>query len=1465
MKKLYFVSVLLLGIIVESGAQTLLHYWNFNNSTDQSTLLTPTISLVGSATITHEAGGSSLIEVPGTGANFSTENLNARNGDASGDHLRFNNPGSGGSLLFSIPTTGYTDVIIKYATRRSSTTAAAENQVITYTTDGVNYMSFTSLTPDAANPALATLDFSSIVAVENNPDFSIRIACVQGTGGTTGNHRFDNFTVEGINMNGDTSAPEVSFSPLNNATGVFITENLVITFNEDVRLIDNNAIDNTNVDALVELRAGSAFGQLVDFDATVSGKVITVNPTVDLGTAQVYYLALIEDVVEDLSDNAIATTKSILFETLEEQTVFTAGDLLFVAYRMNASGTDDEIALLTFVNILPGTLINFTDAKYTDNAIPQCSGGFTWKAPAADVAAGTVLTIKTDAITPSIGSASGSGFGLSSSGDQVIVYTGSAANPIYITALSSNAWAGANSSCSGNTSKIPSALADQQNALSLSTAPGNTSGNTVNAYYNGMHSGTVAELKAAILNPINWVGVASGTAAQTWPTWAFPGPPSVTTMTVVNQNTLKISFNNALDATSAASIDNYAGIADLQSATLSEDGKQVTLTYNTSFSVGNTYTLTVDNLINTSGLQMFTAYTKSFTYNTKISLATKFVAVNENAGNVNITLNVENPSTSSVTISLKPAPWSTATSGDHSYQTQVVNLDGASALTQNISIPIVDDNLAEQDEYLVIALENADGLSVTGSTYFTLFIKDNDRAAPTGNKSIELSHVTSYAPPLDGTAEIVAHDPLSNRIFIVSSVENRLDIADFSNPSSVAHIASIDMAPYGGITSVAVKDGIVAVASPNADQQQNGSVVFLDTNGTFKKQVSVGALPDMITFSPDGTKVLTANEGQPNDSYTIDPEGSVSVIDISGGITGLMQSHVSTLLFEQFNSETTALVAAGVRKLKSTSTLSRDLEPEYITVSEDSKKAWVTLQENNAIAEINLETKTYTGIWPLGKKDLSAFGSGFDASDNNGVILNANWPVKSFYIPDGVGNFTAGGTRFLVTANEGDEREYAGLNERTTVSAVILDPTIFPNASVLKETHNLGRLRITNLSGDADADGDYDELNVVGARSFTIWNASTHEKVYDSGDDFERITAADPVYGALFNADHENNTFKGRSRAKGPEPEGIAIATFNDHTYAFVALERVGGIMVYDVTDPSDVKFVDYKNNRGTVTYTGDHGPEGIAFISRENSPDGKRYVLVANEISGTVSVYEVQGKDDQAIAFDEITDKTIGDEAFQLSASATSELDIAFSTEGDEVTIDGSEVTLAKAGFVTISASQPGNDFFNAAAAVERSFCVNPAKPAITVSGDGSESLVLSSTEADNYQWFKDGDEMDGETGRTLAITEEGVYAVQVYTEECYSVLSDNLPIIVTGLGAIEKSEISLFPIPVEDQLSLTLPANGVKKVTIFDSNGRARMTTVVTGAKTVLAVNDLNHGYFILRVETSSGKIFHSKFIKK
>jgi 2',3'-cyclic-nucleotide 2'-phosphodiesterase (5'-nucleotidase family) len=529
----------------------------------------------------------------------------------------------------------------------------------------------------------------------------------------------------------------------------------------------------------------------------------------------------------------------------------------------------------------------------------------------------------------------------------------------------------------------------------------------------------------------------------------------------------------------------------------------------------------------------------------------------------------------------------------------------------------------------------------------------------TSNGFSLLTELGNFASTNGG--EIPAFDALSKRLFVVAGpVVEILDLSDPTTPLKISDLAldTSGLAPGFELVpnSVAVgkagtpSAGIVAVALAVRDgfnNQQLGQVQFFNTTtGAFLGKVTVGFLPDMVVFSPDGTKVLTADEGEANEDYTIDPVGSVSIINLNA--VDLSNSTVQRAGFESFNAQQAALEAAGVRIFGPNATVAQDLEPEYITFNGDGTKAWVTLQENNAIAVVDIATGTIESILPLGLKDHSLAGNGLDASDRDvdgssdagGKINIQNWPVFGLYQPDSIASFSVNGLTYYVTANEGDTRVrptdddlLAGVdegdifNEETRLgdSAYILDPTVFPDAATLKLNENLGRLTVTTASGDIDGDGDFDQIVVPGARSFSIWD-SNGTLVYDSGDDFEQITAR--VLPTFFNASNDNNSFDNRSDNKGPEPEGLAIGKVGARTYAFIGLERIGGVMAYDVTVPTAPTFVQYINTRDFTadpeTNVTDSGPEGLTFIAAEDSPNGKPLLVVSNEVSQTTSVFEV-------------------------------------------------------------------------------------------------------------------------------------------------------------------------------------------------------------------------------------------------
>lgn len=933
----------------------------------------------------------------------------------------------------------------------------------------------------------------------------------------------------------------------------------------------------------------------------------------------------------------------------------------------------------------------------------------------------------------------------------------------------------------------------------------------------------------------------------------------------------------------------------------------------------------------------------------------------------------------------------------------------------------------------------------------------------TDEPPITLKPLGTYQAGGAGSAEIVAYDAASRRLFVVNAATSTVDILNVRDPRSPVKVATIDTAKFGSPNSVAVHDGLVAVAIESKPKTEVGRVALYDVKGNLLAAVRVGSLPDMVTFTPDGKYVLVANEGEPSGygAGEVDPEGSVSILRVPKNLTQvrkLRDSDVRTAGFRQFNGKETELRAQGIRIYGPGANAAQDFEPEYIAVSEDSRRAYVTLQENNAIAEIDIEQARVVKLRPLGFKDYSAtpqvtatyewkqrpsigttaagqtlrlggfsglayegvtgdgklrfithtdrgpngeptdirrpfllpkfnprvvrftldpangkfelteqialraqdgrllsgvsntalstdtnqpyndeipvdlrdqvlpldplggdfegivvaadgsfwmadeyrpsiyhfsksgrlierlipagthaaagvptpapgvagkFGAealpaviaqrrqnrgfeaiaiqdgklyawvqsplrnpatlgnstlnamqnvrvvefdpgtratrqflyvmdntpatgpddtradkigdavavpgggflvlerdddsvakdaletidkkvyamslegatdisavgsfvvggvtksvdqmtadelaavgvvpaskrlhvdlaqagyagvekveglalldsgqlalindndfgvagividnttgrftlapgyvpeevvlgivnvpGLDASDRDERIDIRSWPVFGMYQPDAIAAFTAGRgaarARYLITANEGDARDWPGFAEEARVGSLSLDPTAFPDAADLQRNANLGRLNVTKSLGDVDGDGDYDALYTLGGRSFSIWGLDG-SLVFDSGSDFERIIAArNPEY---FNASNDDRAFDSRSDNKGPEPEAVTVGTVGERTYAFIGLERMSGIMIYDVTQPRSPVFVDYVNNRdfsvepATAAAARDLGPEGVIFIDAKDSPTRAPLLVVANEVSGTVTLYGV-------------------------------------------------------------------------------------------------------------------------------------------------------------------------------------------------------------------------------------------------
>jgi DNA-binding beta-propeller fold protein YncE len=514
---------------------------------------------------------------------------------------------------------------------------------------------------------------------------------------------------------------------------------------------------------------------------------------------------------------------------------------------------------------------------------------------------------------------------------------------------------------------------------------------------------------------------------------------------------------------------------------------------------------------------------------------------------------------------------------------------------------------------------------------------------PEGGPTLRLSVISDYRGGLFSTKAVegpVAYDPVSRKLFVPSQPRRRVEIIDISDPYNPLVRAPIELGAIGaGVAHTAFGDGLVAVAIQGLEKTKPGYVLFFDDGGDpLSAPVTVGNQPSMLAFTPDGSRLIVTNRGEATDDYTDDPEGTVSIIRLRERL-GILTPEVSTIRFKRFNDQREQLVADGVRLTGPGASVIEDLEPESIALSANGKTAWVTLQRNNAIAQIDVRDVSAKKIFGLGAKDHSIADNGLDASDQDGTINITSWLLSAWYEPDMLAAYQVNGVTYLVTANEGDPRDFgeSQYNETKRVAELNLDPIAFPDPD-LADSENLGRLKVSAIEGDEDGDGDQDRLYAFGGRSFSIWT-TTGELVFDSGRKMEQIIAeAIPDW---FNTTDDANVFDSRSDDRGPEPEAMTVGEIDGRSYAFITFERIGGVMAFDITNPFAPRFEQYLNNRnfaidpaevcqkdqeqeGDCLLIGDLSPEGVVFISRADSPIDAPLLVMNHETSDSVSIIRI-------------------------------------------------------------------------------------------------------------------------------------------------------------------------------------------------------------------------------------------------
>lgn len=518
-------------------------------------------------------------------------------------------------------------------------------------------------------------------------------------------------------------------------------------------------------------------------------------------------------------------------------------------------------------------------------------------------------------------------------------------------------------------------------------------------------------------------------------------------------------------------------------------------------------------------------------------------------------------------------------------------------------------------------------------------------AASSLSAQITHQHVAS-ASGVNSEGEIVAYDAGSGNFFVTNPDTDSLDVFSYSAGVLTLH-SSILLT--GAPNSVDVYSGLVAVAVEGATKQDLGRVEFFDA-ATFASSASVvvGALPDMLTFTPDGTKVIVANEGEADEATgLVNPEGSVSIVDVASRTA-------QTASFVPFNAQSAALQAAGVRISSANGiSLAQDMEPEYVAVSADGATAYVACQENNAFAVVDIAAATITEIRALGEKDHSLPGNAFDASNQDGIDGNfQSWPVKGYYMPDGICTFTVNGVEYVASANEGDGRDdFPGFGDETRGKDLEADFTMdtedptpdtgLYTSAQLNDSALLGRLKMVTspydiARGDTDGDGDVDQLYSFGARSVTIWDTAGNV-VFDSADVLEQAMLANGLWQ------------EGRSDDKGPEPEAVVFGQVSGVPCLFVGLERTNAVCVFDVTDPVNaalVDVIDVPGESGLAAF----GPEGLKFLPAAISPLGVETLAVTSEVGGVLSLFSLalgQG------SLGQVTPFGAGCDGLMLSSSA--------------------------------------------------------------------------------------------------------------------------------------------------------------------------------------------------------------------
>lgn len=462
-----------------------------------------------------------------------------------------------------------------------------------------------------------------------------------------------------------------------------------------------------------------------------------------------------------------------------------------------------------------------------------------------------------------------------------------------------------------------------------------------------------------------------------------------------------------------------------------------------------------------------------------------------------------------------------------------------------------------------------------------------------------------------GGAEIVVFDPTHNTLYVAGggpcwsawrvSPEGELTQTAARSYSSAQGWTAPSLAvdPLGRGFAVVVWSPLVWDETPGMLQ------VVRTWDQAIVWQLPIGYQPDCVAFTPDGSKVIIANECEPRD---IDRAGGITIVDLKGvahcsDIAGL--NEVASYSFEAQHLAR-GVTLQGLRIAPAlAATPALDIEPEYLAPTDDG--VWVTLQENNALAYFDFASRTWTRIVPLG-----TIAGPIDTSDVDGPRLNDRLDIDMLPMPDSIEIFRVRGRDFLLLANEGERRDNDNIAFADAAKRGMIDAEVLQRLDALFE-HGasaptaMGGLRISTIDGDSDGDGDIDVPSALGARSISVLDALSGSLVWHSGAEIESMTAA--------RWPDRHNSGDKRSRVSGPEPEGLAIARIGQRTIGLVSLERTDAILLYDLTDPKRPLLMD-----AVALSPACRNPEGIAIFEL-----GTRwFAIAACEDTSRLSTFEI-------------------------------------------------------------------------------------------------------------------------------------------------------------------------------------------------------------------------------------------------